>query len=65
MKEDEVAHFKYTALSKDGEKVSGVVEAYNEVDASRRVKEDYGMVLKLSPVRVIKPASGRKSAETV
>ena len=58
-----MAHFKYTALSRDGEKVSGVVEAYNEVDASRRVKEDYGMVLKLSPVRVIKPASGLLSAE--
>lgn len=49
-----LAHFKYTALSRDGEKVSGIIEAYNEVDASRRVKEDYGMVLKLSPVHVVK-----------
>lgn len=50
-----MAHFRYTALSRDGEKVTGIVEAYNEVDASRRVKEDYGMVLKLSPVRVRPP----------
>ena len=58
-----MAHFKYTAQSRDGEKVTGVIEAFNEVDASRRVKEDYGMVLKLSPVRIMKPTSGIFAAE--
>ena len=58
-----MAHFKYTAQSRDGEKVSGVIEAFNEVDASRRVKEDYGMVLKISPVRIMKPTSGVLVAE--
>ncbi len=43
-----MAHFKYTALSQDGEQVTGLIEAYNEVDAARRVKELYPMVVKLT-----------------
>ena len=42
--------FKYQALSHSGEKVSGVVEAYNELDAMERIKEHASVVLKLTEV---------------
>ena len=50
-----MAQFRYTALSRHGEKVSGLMEAYNAVDATRRIKEEYGMILKLAEVAVAKP----------
>ena len=40
--------FNYTALSKDGKKVSGIIEGYNEMDAASRLKESYPIVLQLS-----------------
>ncbi len=39
--------FTYTALSRDGKKISGVVEAFNEMDAASRIKEAYPIVLQL------------------
>ena len=42
--------YKYQALSADGEKVSGVVEAYNELDAMERIKENASVVLKITEV---------------
>ena len=42
--------YKYTALSRDGAKVNGVVEAYNEPDAVDRIKQSCDVVLKLAPV---------------
>ena len=42
--------FKYSALSQSGEKVSGVIEAYNELDAVARIKETCSVVLKVTPV---------------
>ena len=42
--------FKYQALSHSGEKISGVVEAYNELDAMERIKENASVVLKLTEV---------------
>ena len=42
--------FKYQAVSKGGEKVSGVVEAYNELDAVERIKETCNIVIKLTEV---------------
>ena len=39
--------FNYTALSRDGKKVSGVIEGYNEMDAASRIKEMYPIVLQL------------------
>ena len=40
--------FNYTAMSRDGKKVSGVIEGYNEMDAASRIKEMYPIVLKLN-----------------
>ncbi len=42
--------YKYQALSKDGAKVSGVIEGYNELDAVDRIKQSYDIVLKVTPV---------------
>lgn len=42
--------FKYTAVSKSGEKVSGVVEAFNEMDASSRIKQNHKIILKLEQI---------------
>lgn len=44
-----MAQFKYVAVSKGGEKVSGIIEAFNEMDAAMRVKEKCSVVLKLTP----------------
>ena len=42
--------YKYSAVSKDGQKVNGVVEAFNEIDAAQRVKQSCDIILKLSKV---------------
>lgn len=42
--------FNYSVLSKDGKKVSGVIEAYDEMDAARRLKASYPIVENLSHV---------------
>ena len=39
--------FKYTAISKGGEKVSGVIEGFNEMDAAVRIRESCKLILKL------------------
>lgn len=44
-------HYKYTALSRDGAKVSGLIEGYDELDAAARIKESCDVILKLSPVQ--------------
>lgn len=43
--------YKYQALSRDGEKVSGIVEGFNELDAVERIKQTCDVVLKLTEVR--------------
>ena len=43
--------YKYSALSKNGEKVTGIVEAFNEMDAATRIKESCSVVLKLQEVK--------------
>lgn len=50
-----MATYKYTAISKDGVKVSGVVEGFNEFDAVDRIKQDCDIVLKLTEVGEKKP----------
>ena len=50
-----MATYKYTAISKDGVKVSGVVEGFNEFDAVDRIKQDGDIVLKLTEVEEKKP----------
>lgn len=42
--------YKYSAISKDGMKVNGVIEGYNEMDAIDRIKTDYDIVLKVTAV---------------
>ena len=39
--------FKYTAISKGGEKISGVIEGFNEMDAASRIRESCKVILKL------------------
>ena len=50
--------FKYSAVSQDGKRVSGVVEAFNEMDAAAKIKESYTIVLQLAEVK----EQGRLSA---
>ena len=50
-----MATYKYTAISKDGVKVSGVVEGFNEFDAVDLIKQDCDIVLKLTEVGEKKP----------
>ena len=50
-----MATYKYTAISKDGVKVSGVVEGFNEFDAVDRIKQDCDIVRKLTEVEEKKP----------
>ena len=34
-----MASYKYTAVSKDGKKVNGVIDAFSELDAASKIKE--------------------------
>lgn len=43
--------FKFQALSRDGKRVSGVIEGANEMDAASRVKESYPIVVNITPVK--------------
>jgi len=43
-------NFKYQAVSKDGAKVSGVVEAFNEMDAVERIKQTCNIILKVEEI---------------
>lgn len=43
--------YKYTALSPDGKKISGMIEGANEMDAASRVKESYPIVLNITPAQ--------------
>ena len=43
--------YKYTAVSQDGKKVSGVIEAFNELDAAAKIKENYAIVSQLNEVK--------------
>ena len=43
--------YKYSAVSKSGEKVSGIIEGFNEFDAAERIRETCDIVLKLTPVK--------------
>ena len=43
--------YKYSAVSKDGKKVSGVMEGFNELDAVAKIKETYSIVLQINEVK--------------
>ena len=42
---------KYTALSQSGQKVSGVIDAFNEMDAVDRIKQNHSVIIKMTPVK--------------
>ena len=41
-------NYQYQAVSKDGEKISGVIEGFNEMDAAAKLKELYPIVTQLT-----------------
>ena len=41
-------NYKYQAVSKDGKKISGVIEGFNEMDAAAKLKELYPIVAQLT-----------------
>ncbi len=43
--------YKYVAKAPDGSKVTGTVEAYNEIDAADRIKQNYGIILRLEQAK--------------
>ena len=43
--------YKYQALSTNGQKVSGVIEAFNEMDAVDRIKQNHSVILKMTPMK--------------
>ena len=45
-----MATYRYSAISRDGQKVSGVVEGFNEFDAAEQIRKTCDIVLKLTPV---------------
>ena len=45
-----MATYRYSAISKNGERVSGVIEGYNEFDAAEQIRKTCDIVLKLTPV---------------
>ena len=43
--------YKYTALSNSGQKVNGIIEAFNEMDAVDRIKRNHSVIVKMTPVK--------------
>ena len=43
--------YKYQAVSTSGQKVNGVLEAFNEMDAIDRIKQRHPVIVKLTPVK--------------
>ncbi len=43
--------FKYAAISHSGERVSGIMEGFNELDAVDRIKQTCDVILKLTPIK--------------
>lgn len=44
-------NYKYNAISKNGAKVSGVVEAFNELDAVERIKQSCNVILHVEKIK--------------
>ena len=55
--------YKYSAMSRDGKKVSGVIEGFNELDAVAKIKESYSIVLQVSEVKAAGKAAAFMSLE--
>ena len=50
-----MAQFKYSAVTKDGERVNGIVDGFNELDAANRIRQTCDVILKLTEVSKEKP----------
>jgi type IV pilus assembly protein PilC len=50
-----MAQFKYSAVTKGGEKVNGVIDAFNEMDAAARIRQTCDVILKIQDVSEEKP----------
>lgn len=46
-----MSQYKYIALSRDGQRVTGVIEGHDELDAAKRVKESCNVILKLTEIK--------------
>ena len=51
-----MTNYKYQAISRDGARVSGVVEAFNEMDAVERIKQNASIILKVEEVKEKAPS---------
>ena len=43
--------YKYTALTSTGEKVTGMIEALNQVDATSRIRRQYDMIVNIKEIK--------------
>jgi len=43
--------FKYSAVSRDGKRVSGVIDGFNEMDAVSKIKEMHSIILQIDEVK--------------
>ena len=50
-----MAKYKYSALSRDGVKVSGIVEGFDQFDAVDKIKQDCDIILKITEIEEKKP----------
>ena len=58
-----MAQYKYAALSRSGERVEGIVDGFNELDAAARIKETCNVILRISEVTEKKGLSALLSAD--
>ena len=50
-----MATYKYTAISRDGVKISGIIEGFDQFDAVDKIKTDCDIILKLTEVKEKNP----------
>ncbi len=43
--------YKYTAMTSSGEKVTGMIEAVNQIDATTRIRQQYDMILNIKELQ--------------
>ncbi len=43
--------YKYTALTSTGEKIDGMIDAVNQIDATNRIRQQYDMVLNIKEMK--------------
>ncbi len=55
--------YKYTALTSTGEKIDGMIDAVNQIDATNRIRQQYDMVLNIKEMKGAGNVSGFLSME--